>query len=150
MKATFRALTGEEIEGLLSRNHVGRIAYSWHDRVEIEPLHYVYDDGWLYGRTSEGDKTLQLSHNKWVAFEVDEIIDDFNWQSVVVHGSFWMIVPDNPQSEELERTAMNLISRAFPLSFTNHDPVSSRNTLFRIAVSEVTGRRATHSFQSSR
>ena len=42
---TFRELTAAETDALLERNHVGRIAYSFHDRVDIEPIHYVYADG---------------------------------------------------------------------------------------------------------
>lgn len=40
---TTRAMRGDEAEALLTRNHVGRIAFSLHDRVDMEPLHYVYD-----------------------------------------------------------------------------------------------------------
>ena len=38
---TFRALTAAECEKVLSRNHVARLAFSFHDRVDIEPVHYV-------------------------------------------------------------------------------------------------------------
>jgi len=38
---SFRALDEEESQAILSRNHVGRIAYSFHDRDDIEPIHYV-------------------------------------------------------------------------------------------------------------
>lgn len=55
------------------RNRVGRLAFSFRDRVDIEPLHYVFRGGWLYGRPSPGSKLQTLRHNPWVAFEVDEI-----------------------------------------------------------------------------
>jgi nitroimidazol reductase NimA-like FMN-containing flavoprotein (pyridoxamine 5'-phosphate oxidase superfamily) len=45
-----------EIRELLTRNHVGRLAFSFHDRVDIRPIHYIYHDNWLYGRTSQSDK----------------------------------------------------------------------------------------------
>ena len=37
-----RELTRAEIEALLTRNNVGRIAYAFKDRVDIEPINYVY------------------------------------------------------------------------------------------------------------
>ena len=43
----FRELTREGCEALLAVSHVGRLAYTFHDRVDIEPIHYVYADGWI-------------------------------------------------------------------------------------------------------
>src|SRR5687767_9492445 len=83
-----RALNSDEGIALLSRNWIGRIAYSHQDRVSIEPIHYVYDDPWIFGRTSEGSKLITLAHNRWCAFEVDDIRGLFDWESVVVKGQF--------------------------------------------------------------
>lgn len=67
-KPIIRALKGDEAQALLLQNSVGRIAYSFHDRVDIEPVHYAYDAPWIFGRTSNGAKLLTLSHNQWCAF----------------------------------------------------------------------------------
>jgi len=45
----FRELHRDESEEILSRNHVGRIAFASNDRVDIEPVNYVFDSGWIYG-----------------------------------------------------------------------------------------------------
>jgi len=139
----FREMDREEIEAMLLRNKVGRLAFSLHDRVDVQPIHYVYERGWLYGRTSEGDKLMALSHNQWVAFEVDEVEDVFDWKSIVIHGSFWVLHPrGSPHAEELWVKAAELVSRVVPGSLTENDPVGFRQTLFRIAVSDVRGREA--------
>src|SRR5688500_2206575 len=65
----FGVLTRDECERVLARNNVGRLAFSFHDRVDIEPIHYVFADGWLYGRTSPGSKLVPMAHNHWIAFE---------------------------------------------------------------------------------
>ena len=44
----------EECEDILARNTVGRLAFALQDRVSVLPVHYVYEDGWIYGRTSAG------------------------------------------------------------------------------------------------
>lgn len=140
----FRELSREEIEAMLLRNNVGRIAFSYHDRVDVQPIHYVYERGWLYGRTSEGDKVAALKHNQWIAFEVDEVTDVFDWRSIVIHGSFWILHPrGSPHAEELWVKAAELVSRIVPGALTEHDPVGFRQTLFRIAVADVRGREAT-------
>ena len=46
---TFRELSKAEIEAVLMRNKVGRLAFSLHDRVHVQPLHNVYESGWIYG-----------------------------------------------------------------------------------------------------
>ena len=71
-----RDLSREETEAIIQRNRVGRLAFSFHDRVDIQPIHYIYERGWLYGRTSEGEKISALKHNQWIAFEIDEVADD--------------------------------------------------------------------------
>ena len=139
----FRELERDEIEAMLHRNKVGRLAFSFHDRVDIQPIHYVYERGWLYGRTSEGDKIATLAHNQWVAFEVDEIRDLFDWTSLVIHGSFWILHPrGSPRAEELWKKAGELVNSIVPGALTDHDPVGFRQIIFRIAVSDVRGREA--------
>lgn len=141
----FRELDRLEIDEILARNHVGRIAFSFRDRVDIEPIHYVYDDGWIYGRTQPGTKLTVIRHNYWVAFEVDEVDDFFQWRSVVVRGGFY-IIPDpsrsTPKDDEARERAIDLLRRLIPDALTPEDPTPGRTTLFRIAVQEVEGRAA--------
>ena len=71
--AVVRDLDFPEIEAMLKSHRYGRLAFSFRDRVDIEPIHYVYEAGWLYGRTSPGTKLTVLAHHPWVAFEIDEV-----------------------------------------------------------------------------
>ena len=140
----FRTLSREECIAILARNHVGRIAYAWRNHVDIEPLHYVYHDGWLYGRTSHGAK-LEVTGNAWwpVAFEVDEIEGLFAWRSVVVHGGFYTLADDGADVFREEwRRGVELLRTLIPQTFTDDDPVAFRTVVFRMAVQEVTGREA--------
>jgi nitroimidazol reductase NimA-like FMN-containing flavoprotein (pyridoxamine 5'-phosphate oxidase superfamily) len=132
-----------EITALLERNHVGRIAFTTHDRVDIEPIHYVYADGWIYGRTSHGAKLTTLEKNRWVAFEVDEVKSLFDWRSAVVHGAVYVLEPDS--TAEARATwdhALALLRKLLPATLREDDPVPHRGVVFRIAVQESTGRRA--------
>jgi len=140
----FRALTRTECEELLARNNVGRIAFSFHDRVDIEPLHFVYADGWIYGRTSAGTKVATLEHHPWVAFEVDEHRGIFDWRSVVVKGAFYLLEPDGTMMNDDPTMARGiaLLRSLLPETLTADDPVPFRRTIFRIHLDEVTGREA--------
>ena len=83
---TIRDLTPDESGALLARSHVGRLAFTHHDRVDIEPIGYISDGEWIFGRTSKGAKLSTLLHHPWCAFEVDEVRSMFDWSSVVVKG----------------------------------------------------------------
>jgi nitroimidazol reductase NimA-like FMN-containing flavoprotein (pyridoxamine 5'-phosphate oxidase superfamily) len=134
----FRALDATEMRSILTRNHVGRMAYSFHDRVNIVPVHYLYSDGWIYGRTSPGEKVEILAHHKWVAFEVDEVEGPYDWRSVVVYGGLYVLEPD----DDAWRPALDLIRTAVPDALSGDDPTPFRTALFRIAIQESSGREA--------
>jgi nitroimidazol reductase NimA-like FMN-containing flavoprotein (pyridoxamine 5'-phosphate oxidase superfamily) len=139
-----RALSQHACLALLARNHVGRLAFALHDRVDIQPLHYVYEAGWIYGRTSEGAKLTALAHHQWVAFEVDEVHGAFEWTSVVVQGSFHRIDAGSPVPDAAaEAHAVRLLRTIVPETFTLEDPVPFRTVVFRVALGETTGRTAT-------
>jgi nitroimidazol reductase NimA-like FMN-containing flavoprotein (pyridoxamine 5'-phosphate oxidase superfamily) len=140
---SFRDLTMEEMQSLLARNHIGRIAYSFHDRVDIRPIHYVYADNWIFGRTSQSDKLDVLKHNQWVAFEVDEVQGPFDWMSVVAHGSFYRVSDERmPQNLELREETLARIRSFAPSTLRDTDPVPFRTELFAIALDKLSGRAA--------
>lgn len=143
-RPAFRVLDAEECEAILARNYVGRLAYARHNRIDVEPVHYVYADGWIVGRTSPGTK-IDMTGYAWcpVAFEVDEVEELFRWRSVVVHGGFYTI-PYHGTDREVEewKRGVELLRELVPETFTDDDPVPFRTILFRIAVQEKSGREA--------
>lgn len=147
-KPVFRSLDRAEIDAVLRRNRVGRVAFSLHDRVDVEPIHYLYDGEWIYGRTSPGEKLALLAHNHWLAFEVDEVAGTFDWRSVVVHGAFYILDPQgSARDREAWDHALALLRTITPEMLTDTDPARFRTTLFRIHVDEATGRTALPSSQ---
>ena len=143
---SFRELDRAECETILDRNHIGRIAFSLHDRVEIEPIHYVRDGDWLFARTAPGGKFDKLGHNRWVAFEVDEAEGIFEWRSVVVHGGVYVVDPDGtPTEQQAFQRGVKRLRTLIPETFRKGDPVAFRDVVLRIHVDEVTGRAATMS-----
>ena len=140
----FRTLSREECVAILARNHVGRLAWAVESRVEIKPVNYVYHEGWLYGRTSQG-ALLADAAATWapVAFEVDEVEELFRWRSVVVHGGFYTVVDDGLALHDEEWwQGVQLLRTLIPETFTGDDPAGFRTVVFRLAVQEATGREA--------
>lgn len=135
-------LTREGSEAILARNQVGRLAYNSHSRVNVVPVHYAYDKGWIYGRTAPGGKLVQILRNRSVAFEVDEHSALFDWRSVVVHGTLYRIDRDASDAENVYDKAIKLLQKVLLSTLSNADPVPFRSQLFRIHVAEITGRLA--------
>jgi nitroimidazol reductase NimA-like FMN-containing flavoprotein (pyridoxamine 5'-phosphate oxidase superfamily) len=139
----FRELDRDEIDTLLGRNNVGRIAFTFLDCVDIEPINYVYSWPWVCGRTSTGAKLDTIAHNRWVAFEVDEVKGLFDWQSVVVKGSFEIVDADTwTHHDPGFIVCLDLLRSLLPETLQANDPVPFRQTVFRIHVDEVRGRGA--------
>jgi uncharacterized protein len=136
-----RELTVEECHSLLARHNVGRIAFTLHDRVDIEPISYVSDGEWIFGRTSIGTKLATLLHHPWCAFETDEVRDLFDWDSVVAKGTFYLLDPEEG-SPDTYRRAEKLMQKLVPGTFSAHDPAPHRDILFGIFIHEISGRSA--------
>jgi nitroimidazol reductase NimA-like FMN-containing flavoprotein (pyridoxamine 5'-phosphate oxidase superfamily) len=137
----FRDLSRKESDALLNRNHVGRIAFSFRDSVDIRPIHYVFDKEWLFGRTSPGDKLVTLRHNPWVAFEADEVAGPLDWKSVVVHGTFYPLKNEGSVHDvRLYEAGIKAIRKFAPDALTDRDPLGFRTEVFGISLDSVTGR----------
>ncbi|MES3033461.1 MAG: pyridoxamine 5'-phosphate oxidase family protein [Gemmatimonadota bacterium] len=143
MSIVIRTLTPEECQAMLARHHVGRLAYAYKQRVDIEPLHFVADGEWLYLRTARGTKVSMLEHQPWVALEVDEIRDLFDWESVVVHGSVQVLDPQHGADGDARwQHAVATFRRLVPTAFDTGDPTPQRDVMLRVHMSHVEGRSA--------
>jgi nitroimidazol reductase NimA-like FMN-containing flavoprotein (pyridoxamine 5'-phosphate oxidase superfamily) len=139
---TIEELDARAIDAFLASHSHGRLAYAFRDRVDIEPIHYVWENGWIYGRTAPGTKLTVLQRNPWVAFEVDDVRGPFDWTSVVVKGTVYFVADEASVAvEDLHAQVLERLRRAFP------DPGGTvseqRFVLFRIHVDERRGRRCT-------
>jgi len=132
----FDELSVADCERLLERTHVGRLAFALHDVVEVVPIGYHFEKGWIYGRTSPGGKLTTIDRNRRVAFEVDEVSGPLEWKSVIVHGSFYLLDPESGDETRAK------LERIFPGAFSEADPVSFRNQFFGISIEEISGRMA--------
>lgn len=143
-RITFEPLDRAASEALLRRNHTGRVAYTFRDRLDIEPITYVYADDFIWGRTSPGTKLTMLQHNPFVAVEVDEIESAVDWRSVVVHGTVYFLSPEGGDRErDAYQTALEYVRSVYADALGERDFAPSRTVLFRIHADAIDGRMAT-------
>jgi nitroimidazol reductase NimA-like FMN-containing flavoprotein (pyridoxamine 5'-phosphate oxidase superfamily) len=139
-----RELQKRDREFLLARNHVARIAFMGNGRIELLPIHYVFVEGALVGRTALGTKYVSWLTRNEVVVEIDESKGLFDWRSVVVRGSLTLL---RAHGSGLERAAyaraLEAIRTLVPSALTARDPTPQRGFVFVISPREVTGREAT-------
>ena len=139
----FRELDANEKTAILARNHVARIAYTFHDHVDIEPISYVFAGGAIYMRTSPGSKLATLAHAPWVAFEVDEVEGPFDWRSIVAHGTVYLLHEVGPLTERATyRFAVQQLRELVPHALKDDDPTPMRRVVLMLRPSQLTGREA--------
>jgi nitroimidazol reductase NimA-like FMN-containing flavoprotein (pyridoxamine 5'-phosphate oxidase superfamily) len=143
-------LSSEEIEVVLNSNVIGRIGCVSNHKVYVVPITYVYENGYVIGHTTEGMKVEFLRQNPECCFEVEEIKNISNWQSVIGWGTF-----EELQGIAADQAMEKLVEKLIPLrpnqeSHTGRmGPISSRRTstlatkstiVYRILLREKSGR----------
>jgi nitroimidazol reductase NimA-like FMN-containing flavoprotein (pyridoxamine 5'-phosphate oxidase superfamily) len=131
---------------LLRRSHVGRIGYLSEGRVDIEPVSYAASGDWIFIRSAAGAKMAALAHAPYVAFEVDEVRTMTSWQSVVVHGTVYLMSDHGagPDRRVFEK-ALAALRSFLPQTLRDGDPVPFRNTVYGIHIDRITGRQGPRS-----
>jgi len=142
-------LTADQIEDLLFSEVVGRIGCHIDQRIYVVPIPYAYDGRHAYMHSGNGPKVAAMRRDPRVCFQVDQVCDLLNWQSVMCCGTF-----EELGGEAAERARRLLITRFAPLmkgeqtwpeSFTPaaggplEDRGRHRPVYYRLELSEKTG-----------
>lgn len=142
----FGELTHAQIEQLLRTGTVGRIGCHAEGRTYVIPISYAYDNDCVYAQSIPGMKLYMMQLNPEVCFEVDQIKNASNWQSVVAWGTF-----EELRGDEATRALSLLIQRLTTLIASGqsfhvmtrtgmHETPREITSLYRIRLTEKTGR----------
>ena len=104
-----KELSEDEISELLKRTGYGHLACSRDGEPYIVPIHFAYDDGEIYVYTTEGKKYEIIKKNPRVCLQAEHVVDNENWQSVIVDGEAVQI-----EDEKERERAMKLITAVNP------------------------------------
>lgn len=105
-----RELNDTQIEALLKDQLIGRIGCHSGGITYIVPVNYVYDGVYIYCHSAKGMKIDMMTKNPSVCFEVDNIKDMTNWESVIAWGLFEEIT----EMAEKQRVLQALTDRITP------------------------------------
>lgn len=147
-----RELSVTDVDALLTSEVFGHLAMTDGDQPYIVPLAYVFHENAIYGQTTEGMKINILRRSPRVCFQVQSKTD--HWRSVICMGTFEELdfakLTDAEASIIVEILTMKLssvqseVGISVPFSFARKSEGltvdGKRSTLFRILITEKTGR----------
>ena len=133
---------------VLARTRLGRLACARENQPYIVPIYFVYQEPFLYGFTTAGQKVDWMRSNPLVCVELDEVGDSDEWTSVVIFGRYEEL-PETSEGEQERERAHDLLQRHARwwepgcACRTQHDRLRPLTPVFyRIRIGQITGRRA--------
>jgi nitroimidazol reductase NimA-like FMN-containing flavoprotein (pyridoxamine 5'-phosphate oxidase superfamily) len=142
-------LKPDEIEEVLMKGSIGRIGCCTNGKAYIVPINYIYDGKQIIAHSTEGEKIHLMRNNPFVCFEVEEILDNCNWKTVISWGTYQEITDERERYEAMKLFVDQVLR--LKISTTAHPPEikperhsqdkqSVRPVIYRILLSEKTGR----------
>lgn len=101
-------LNEDGIDNLLSNELLGRIGCSAYGITYIVPVHYAYEEPFIYAQSAEGLKVRFMRQNPEVCFEVDHLENFFNWRSAICWGTFEEITGDSEKQLAMQKIAARI------------------------------------------
>jgi len=148
-------LTPAECRDVLSRAVYGRLGCARGDQPYVVPFVFQLDPAGtcLFSFSTLGQKIDWMRENPKVCIEVDEMVDQFNWTSVIVFGRYEEI-RDTRQDEDLRRQANALFQQRTAWWLPALGKLTSgeehhSSLVYRILIDKLTGRRAHRSKANS-
>ena len=138
----------EECKAALEHASLGRLGCSYEDQPYVVPIHFAYDNGYLYVFSTLGQKVKWMRANPKVCLQVDKAENQNEWISVIVNGEYQELV--EPQYTTERKHASSLLAkhshwwlnalgeRQMRVGDKSIDPL-----FFRIRIQSMSGLRAT-------
>ena len=91
-----------QIKEVLSRLNYGHLGMARGSHPYVVPIHYAYDDPYIYIYTTEGKKTEIIKDNPEICLQVEDVKGDQDWQSVIVIGEAKQITDPKERERALQ------------------------------------------------
>lgn len=142
-------MTFNECCTALGKVNVGRLACAHDGQPYAIPINFAFDGTYLYGFTTLGQKVEWMRANPLVCLEVDKVVSENQWMSIVVFGKYEEL-PDLPKYEHARRRALSFLQKralwwepAYISQKHREQPHSLTPIFYRIHIKKITGHRAT-------
>lgn len=139
-------MNNNEMDEMLTATHYGHLGCAEGGRPFVVPVHFSFHGGHLYVYTTEGKKSAIIRDNPSVCLQVESVIDDGDWRSVVVNGLAERIEDPEEKQAALEIVlAVNpKLTPAVSVKWANNWIRENVEVIYRIRPDSMTGRQARH------
>ena len=80
-------MSSREVEEFLGRVNYAHLGCSSNDHPYVLPIHFAYDRQAIYIYTTEGKKSEMIDANSEICLQVEKVVDNENWISVIIVGT---------------------------------------------------------------
>jgi nitroimidazol reductase NimA-like FMN-containing flavoprotein (pyridoxamine 5'-phosphate oxidase superfamily) len=134
-----KRLSDDEAWALLRAGRLARLGCIADDAPYVVPVNYAADGTCVLVHTLPGRKLAAMRANPRVCLQVDDIEDQYHWQSVLAHGRFEEIKDGVARAR-----AISLLLASFPAltpveSLIAADAAAPAPVVFRIRIERITG-----------
>ncbi|NOT46942.1 MAG: pyridoxamine 5'-phosphate oxidase family protein [Acidobacteria bacterium] len=135
-------MTNREIDEVLLRVGYGHLACARDNQPYVVPVHYAYEKPNIYVYTTEGMKTDIIKTNPRICLQVEEVVANDDWRSVVVTGSAERI-SDRDEREAAIKLILAVnptLTPAISIRWLDNWIRENREVVYRINPEIATGR----------
>lgn len=131
-----------EIENLLSRIGYGHLACAKDNEPYVVPIHYAYSKPYIYIYTTLGKKAEIINENPRVCLQVEEVVDNKHWHSVIAYGTAEQLTDEPDRDIALKAiVATNpTLTPAVSIRWMDNWVRENIEVIYRVTPTEMTGR----------
>jgi uncharacterized protein len=140
-------MSEKECREILSRGGIGRLGCAKDNQPYVVPVYFAYEQDFLYGLSTLGQKIEWMRANPNVCVQMDEVASESEWWSVIANGTYEEL--REPQYTEERAHGRKLLERH---GRWWQNPLAERQLktgdeliapiLFRVRVNSISGLRA--------
>lgn len=137
-------MANEEIEEVLQSVGYGHFACARNNKPYVVPISYAYSKPNIYIYTTEGKKSDIIKDNPQVCLQIEDVIHNGNWRSVVFNGKAELIT-DREEREDVLKLILKTnptLTPAISIRWMDNWVRENREMVYRIRPTSVTGRSA--------
>lgn len=137
-------LTESEIVEILSRVGYAHLACCRDNRPYVVPVHYAYDDGMIFIFTTEGKKFEIIRENPNVCLQIEEVVDNQHWTSVIIEGTAEQIKHGPEHDRALEKIVAEnpTLTPAVSIRWMDSWVRENIEVVYRVTPTTTSGRRS--------
>lgn len=139
-----RDMSNADVKSILERVGFGHLGMAQGDDPYVVPIHYFFDDPVIYIYTTEGLKWEIIQDNPKICLNVDEIVDNTDWKSVVVRGDAYRLTDADEIASAREKllTVNPTLTPAVSVRWMDHWVRENIEVILKITPRSMTGRRS--------